>query len=1102
MTEPRRTDGAAPAVEVRLLGTPEVRSGDAVVEVRAGRGAGLLCLLALAAGRAVATERLLDQLWGDEAPRSGAAALHVVVSRLRAQLAPVGVQLTTTATGYALEVDAASVDALRLPADAAEAERMLAAGDAASALGTARGALALWRGEPFEGAIATSDLEAARERLEGARRRAHAVVIRAFLALRDPASAMREADDLTTLAPLDEEAWVLRLEAEHATGRVVQALRLFEQYRVRLAEELGVDPGPRLREVHARLLRATAEEPPTMSASRPLPRDEMDAPEPPVGRVVARGALERVVAETASGRGGVVVLEGAPGIGKSYLADYAAALAERRGIRVVRGRAHDGAGAPPLWIWQRVLGALPGAADPSGAADLAALRASTPAGDAEQELFRLTEAVVERIVRAAADPLLLVLDDVHWADDASLAVLRLLATTVDAHPVAVVVTSRHPVRTTSVTSTLAVAGSGPRSSRHVLPSFDELDVRELVQRERGTEPTEAEIRALLHRTGGNPFFLMSLIVAGASGAEMPSSVADMVLARLAALPAASREAVELAAIGGLDLDIPVLAQALGVGAVELLELLQPAADLGLLGDSDGAWAFVHSLAADAVLRALPASARVRGHARYADAVEALSGSGDDTRLEQLAFHLVQAAGGGYDERASGACERAADRAHAALAADRAAQFRAHALTTLPPNAEGGARRRAELLLRLGEELREAGDVRTAAARMREAVRAALDLGDRELLIRSLSPFGGITLWNWRQFGELDRETVDVLERLLADADEPLTDRERVELGGALAMELYYGDEVDTTRCLEVTAECLALAERIGDPALLSRAYSTRVFSLWRRHRHAERLEVLDAWLALPSPSGEIVARLHRAAIRLSLADVDGFLEDSERAAQLIPQLGRLEFAAQQRGQHAAHLLLCGRLDEAAEAIDETFELLGRTSMWGGDWTRAMQRLAHARVAGTQGGLVDELLVLASQDAHRTLRWAAVLCLAQAGRVDEARAMQARWGLRRMPTGSSWNSDFEDALAAEVALHLGTPDPAEAYAVVAGSTAPVVVVGTALAAWMPRDLLLARLASALGRDELAAEHSARARQTDAVLTSGLGVPVAWGAVRGS
>lgn len=1085
---------------VRLLGGLRASAGVLpAVEPQPGRVSTLLALLALAPGRVVPAERLMYQLWEDAPPQSGVAALYVYVSRLRRQLAPLGISVATRAPGYVLDVVPDAVDVIAFARAVAAAEAALEEEDLEVAGTQLRVAGELWRGAPFEGASSCDDLIAEAERLHRLHDRMPELEARLLLAKGQARPAADLARTLTDRSPLNEAHWALRMEAEHASGNAALALALYDECREHLADVLGVDPGVRLRELHARLLKEDGQ---ADLGHAPAAPTSPDMPAGAIGRSAQLRDIRAAVAAGAQGHGELLILEGRAGVGKTYLAERAAGVAEHAGWTIAWTRTVEGTGAPPLWPWQRILASLPGATDPTGAEELAAVRAGIGGvHDADESRFRLSEALVSRVLAAAVHrPLLLVFDDVQWADDLTLQAIALLGSAVRTSSCVVVLTVRQSTgRRPALASVLAALHRETTTRRIQVDEFTSDEIASELERTsdlRGDEAT-AVAAQLRERTGGNAFFVTELLAAGSIDV-LPASVADLVQERLAPLSGTCRELVETAAIAGMRVDVPLLAAALRAGVADVNARADELCAIGLWRREASGHAFAHSLARDAVLAAISRAAATTAHQSLADALEQRHAADVEPVLEAIAYHRYRAASGVSDERAFWACTAAADRAARGLAFDQAATFRERALTSVPVG-EQETRLRADTLLRLTAERRAAGDVVAAASALRQTIRAAHQLRDRDFTVQVLSLLGEVTLWNWRQYGEVDDDAVALLDELLADPS--LNPEERVDLSVALAMELYYADEPVRSRAAALTDAAVA-AVSTADPrdARRSRAYSAAVFSAWRPDSEEARRVILDDWLEPVSTAGtipgEIVARLHRASLHLVHGDLDAWSLDIERAGRLLERAGRAEYGAQHAAQLAGAALQAGRLDEARDLMERADAAMRRTSMWGSAWVSGIQRLTLARVEGRVAAVSDELLATASPDGQRSLRWAAVLALAESGRLDEARAMQGRWNLRTVPQTRTWSTDFDVAQAAEVAVHLGAPLLSDAYRHLASSRSPLLMAGTGVAILGPRDALLARLAERLGRHDRALEHAERARQVTGHMRAALGTDPAW------
>nr|WP_225956600.1 BTAD domain-containing putative transcriptional regulator [Amycolatopsis lexingtonensis] len=284
---------------MRVLGTVEVVAGGTRLDIGHARQRDVLAVLLLDVGRAVPVDRLIDRVWGERPPRQPRNALYAYVSRLRGLLAPLeGIAIERDRGGYVLVADPLTVDVRRFDD---LLRRARATADDQAALALYDEALALWRGEPLS-ELDSPWVDGVRGELE--RKRQAAELDRDDLRLRTGA----HAEVLARPGPATgERAAAQRIEALYLDGRPADALREYEEVRSRLADELGADPGPRLRGMHERILRG---------GHPPAPRQLPAAPPSFTGRTGELAALDRLLAEP----GAVAVVSGAGGLGKTWLA--------------------------------------------------------------------------------------------------------------------------------------------------------------------------------------------------------------------------------------------------------------------------------------------------------------------------------------------------------------------------------------------------------------------------------------------------------------------------------------------------------------------------------------------------------------------------------------------------------------------------------------------------------------------------------------------------------------------------------------------------------------------------------------------------------------
>src|SRR6516164_8143835 len=407
----------------------------------------LLAILVVEAGHVVPVDRLIDLLWRDEPPAAAIASVQAYVSQLRRVLepgrparAPAQV-LVTQDPGYVLRITDGQVDALRFQALARKAHNDLADGQPAAAAAGLEGALALWRGAPLAEFAAEPWAVPLVARLTEAHDLATEDRIDASLAVGGHARAAADLEAMVEARPLRERRWGQLIVATYRCGRQADALRAYQRCRTVMAE-LGLEPGPELRRLEAAVLAqdpsldwhpaaAAAVVPPDAApgAAEPQPAESRTADEPPAASLVGRdpelARLRGRIRDAASGHGGAAVLVGEPGAGKTTLAEAAADLAAAAGVTAAWGRCLDAASTPAYWPWSQVLRALP-----DGPLVQAARQRldGDVVGEEEESArqFRAYEAVAAALGEASSGaPVLAVIDDLHAADDASLALLQL-----------------------------------------------------------------------------------------------------------------------------------------------------------------------------------------------------------------------------------------------------------------------------------------------------------------------------------------------------------------------------------------------------------------------------------------------------------------------------------------------------------------------------------------------------------------------------------------------------------------------------------------------------------------------------------------------------
>lgn len=851
-----------------VLGPVEARRDDDLIDLGRPRQRAVLAILLLHADQVVPSDRLLALLGGKRASSCSSGAMQVYVSNLRRALEPERASraparvLVSQAGGYRLATGAAAIDAARFEAGTTAGIRLLAEARPAEARGALADALSLWRG-PALADFATEDfaqLEVAR--LDKLRVVAREAQLEADLALGAHASAVPDLEQLVAENPLRERLWQSLMLALYRSGRQADALRAFQRCRSLLATELGIDPGPELRDLEAAVLAQDPaldwRIPPSMSGrhrSRPAARDM--APKGPsvlIGRADQLSRLEAAWTKfLGSDRSGFILISGEAGIGKTRLAEELASIAAADGARVLWGRCYE-AEAPPFWPWGQAMEALladlaPGAAgqalddvglDPT---DLAAVVGATGA-DGERSApvspapadarFRLNRAVAAVVREAASNrPVALFLDDLQWADDASLKLLAFLANDLGDLPVVIVLTYRqaeardHPL----LLDTLGELARHSVLERVGLTGLHPADVAQFIASITGGAVVSPTLPTALHRrTEGNPFFMSEVVrllvsegaLADADAAQhsqVPVGVRDVTRRRLAHLPESAQLLLDLAAVAGHEFELGVLAAAQATDETLAFEALEPALVNGVVVEVNellGRYRFSHALVREAIYDDLSRLQRARLHARLGEALELRYGR--NAEPEALARHFLLSHQVVGAERCIPYLLDAADVAMNRLAYERAAQHLRTVLDLLVSTPSSAERDHRELWVqtRLGLVLgatvgHAAPELASVFARSR-----ALCATRRDDPVELATVFG-FFLFAWMTADHVAAHGhADELFDLAARTQDP-----KHLLGGHLAKGLVLFDQAELAAAQRHFQQVAVLADSLQDPRLAS-----------------------------------------------------------------------------------------------------------------------------------------------------------------------------------------------------------------------------------------------------------------------------------------
>ena len=1093
----------------------------------------LLAYLLLNRARLVGRDELIGVLWPDRAPVSQDAALRTLLSRLRSSVGSSALagrdQLVLSLPEPVwVDVEAAGLELQR-------ALEALERADARGAWALAQVPLNIASRGLLPGAQAAW-LEPRRRELEALRLQALEVVGRSGLRMGGAqlTSVERAARALIEAEPYRESGYILLIEALAARGNVAEGLRVFERLRTLLRDELGTVPSPDALAVHERLLR-----PEPRSGQRSV--DERRAPAelpaelrarseaPLVGRRCEMAELSRLweLAGAPTGMAGpwgersgrIVVLAGEAGVGKTSLAAELARRAHDDGGVVLAGRAPQEALVP----YQPVLEALRHYFATAPVAQLRAdvseygpelarlvpeLRRRVPdlahasSDESDSERYRLFEAVVGLLSTISTRaPILLVLDDLHWADRPTLLLLRHLSRAPEPRRLLIFVAYRVEADADGLTETLADLRREWLVTQFDVGGLSQRETAQLVRLRTGEAPSSAFARALHAETEGNPFFIEELVrhlvqagvhAGEASAAELqrlglPEGVKEILARRLGQLDPRTIEWLRVASVIGRDFDGALLEHLVPLDEEQFLTALEEALGGGLVLESTaepGQYSFSHVLIREALYEGMSAERRARIHRRVGETLEA---AGERAPLSALAHHFTRAAGPADAEKAIGYAVRAAEQATALLAHEEAAEHYSRAVEVLSRFSPAAIQRRCELLLMVGEARVKSGEQGLARSAFLEAARLAEGLGDAAALARAAV---GASRRYVQAPGVVDAELIALLERgLELTAEEVSVDR--VRLLARLCGAIYYAPR--RGRMAELSDEAARVAAQLDDPEARAYAASARRRALWDPSHLSERLAASTEMLAYARAADDLELQLQAHAwLVVDLLEqgdgdaVDAQIDEFGAGAEQLRQPLYLWQATVWRAMRA---LLAGRLEQAEELATEALAAGGPGEGVTAAQYYAVQLLAVRREQARIGELERAARQMVASNAARPA-WRAALAttLCESGKLAEARGeleyLAAR-DFKDIPDDGDWITTI--TLLCDLCAALGDgPRAALLYELLVPYEGVNAVAGVAAMCFGSAARFLGKLAATTGRQAEAAAHFERALEGNARL----------------
>ena len=812
-----------------------------------------------------------------------------------------------------------------------------------------------------------------------------------------------------------------------------------------------------------------------------------------------------------AGSGRVVTLSGEPGIGKTHLVRAFAQPAHLVGARVLFGNCHEEPGSPPYWPWTKVLEAareevgaeVSATLAPEEIALISTLAPSpntppdfqTPLAEASQARFRLFQAVVRYLV-ALADhaPLVIVLDNLHWADKPSMRLLESLTREIGHHPILLICTYRdiEVTRTHPLFETLGELARESQVTRLKLRGVQEPAVGQIVQTTVGKIFPPTLIRAVHQHTEGNPLFVVEVArvlveeLATSRGTKVqiriPDGVREAIGRRLNRLSQQCNELLSVASVLGRGFALPRLQALSNAGHDDLLTLLEEAMVAGIVEDGHGygEFFFTHAMIQSTLYDELPMSARIRLHQAAGAILEHLQAERPNEALAQIAQHYYVAAQGGDVLPAVRAARRAAEHATSIWAHEEAVRHYEMALDAANMASEDLSHECAHIAIALSIARYHAG---ASTYLSQQSLELALDYAgrakDAQLMVEAACWYCLGHAWTTVPAGGHNKvlEHLETALGLIDDAD--IASQARLLARKAVMLKSSRHEaEADVA-----VYQAIDLARRCGDKAIAADTLTWCISSLrGRPDKVAERIQIGEEALALVQDlDPEITMQVLRYLL-LSYQE----LGDQERVKSFLAKLRPLAetlLIIDHRYIEAAISAYCALMDgewsAAQQHIERAAEIGAGSGDLGADGVYGVQMFLLNRELGhlpTFAPVLERFLA----EGHRAWAPGLIMLYAELGEADKLRALLDRHG-----RGFAWVPRDELFLASLAFLTEGvsvlrdTVRARELYQLLSPYAGQMMVHPTAVC-YGPADLYLGVLAAVLDRRDRAVKHFEAAR----------------------
>lgn len=617
-----------------------------------------------------------------------------------------------------------------------------------------------------------------------------------------------------------------------------------------------------------------------------------------VGREAESHQLRLMLDAARKNSGGVALLVGEPGIGKTRMAEELLTYAKMKGAQVATGRCYEGEGAPAYWPWIQVIrstvhdrSAKALASEMgSGAGYIAEIvsdvrqalpEVQSPAGsDLEASRFQLFDSVTNFLRNASrSKPMVIFLDDMHWADKPSLLLLDFLSRQLRDTRILVVCTYRdielgrqHPLA-----QSLASIIREPNTRRILLRGLTEADLARYIKLTTGSEPDESLVKAIAAETEGNPFFIIETVRLLASEGRLsargdgswsltiPQGVKEVIGRRLDLLSEQCNQVLTVASVLGREFELPAIELLSSMPTVTLLEALDEAVGARVLSPAGGSrYRFAHALIRETLYEELSTARRLRLHKSAGETLERLAGDDPDRYLFELAHHYFEASALGEVGKAISYARRAGDKAMHQLAFEQAAEQYDHALQALDLTeaGDGSDEERCKLLLAMGRAQVSSADPAAAHRTFQAAFKQAADSGLKELMAEAALGLGDILTG----VGAVSQELVETLEAAIS-ATSGQESALRVRLLARLG-EAYRFDKSTKHKEDELSREAVSMARRVGDPLATAQALYARIISLGEGREAHSQIKLASELIGIAAKAGDVERRLLGLRMRM------------------------------------------------------------------------------------------------------------------------------------------------------------------------------------------------------------------------------------------